>query len=447
MSEQAKTFQKHRDANDPQGNLLWATRLGQKALRAAAEAAARMDVERELQLSDDEKIIWRLLKLPRRYMDLESCGVLPREQMRGVLRGLVSADIVDIVDGAQAKALIPAELKRLRAEIEGKEITRPREPLRGRVYRPDLDGGSEPTKPGATPPASTPPSSASSTDTKSPAGSGAGFGGPVHTDPGVVAKMSDEERLIREDVLRAFHAMAKQNHYEFMGVPRNTDDSAVRQAYVRLAREYHPDRVAGGGLGADESLRAKIDALFKRLGDAHHAIGSAEARSSYDRELGALGGNTQAPADGKRQRRPLEAQNAFRMAEIFFKKKDFKQAEAHYRQATMFDGEDPKILTAFAFCIWLNTDQDEKARTEDAKKRLAEVVQKHRYGDAAYKLGLILRKNNDEPGAQRQFATANRLDPNHVDAQREIRLASMRHQKAEQDKKDAASFINKILKK
>ena len=38
------------------------------------------------------------------------------------------------------------------------------------------------------------------------------------------------------------------------------------------------------------------------------------------------------------------------------------QAEAHYRQAAMFDSEDPKIATALAFCIFQNTDHAEASR-------------------------------------------------------------------------------------
>lgn len=459
--EQANTFRKYRTADDVPGNLVWAARLGQKALRVGREAASRIDVERELELSDEEKMVWRLLKLARRYMDLETSGILPVEKMRGLLRGFVAAEMVDIVDVKEAKALIPAEVKRVRAEVQGKELARPREPLRGRVYRPDIDGNgagatgttgatvTSATSADGAPPSDGAPAShpAAAQTMRSPPGSSAGMAMPPNTDPRVIAGMNDEERLFRDDILRAFAAMSKQNHYEFMGVPKNAPDAVVRGAYMRLAREYHPDRVAGGGLGADEGLRSKIDALFKRLGDAHQHIGTADARAAYNREVEALGSGGAQAADGKRQRRPIEAQNAFKMAEIFFKKKDFKQAEAHYRQALMFDGEDPKLLTGLAFCIWLNPDHDEKTRTEEARKRLTEVLQKYKHGDAAYKLGLMMRKANDEAGAQRQFAIANRLDTHHVDAQREVRLASMRQQKAEQERKDSSTLLGKLLKK
>ncbi len=413
-NEQANAFKKHRDADDAQGNLTWAARLQSKAVRASPEALARIDVEREFELGEDERVLSRLVKLPRKYMDIEHSGVLAVDKLRGVLRGLVAADVVDIVEVAEAKALIPAELRRLRAEVQGKELQRSSQPLKGRVFRPDIDG-----KPAESPPVAT--AAPVIEDARRAPAAPRAAPQPVQLRP-----LTDDDRALKAEVERAHAAMAKQNHYEFLGLARGADDAAVRAAYVRLARDFHPDRVAGLG---DEELHSRIDELFKHLGDAQQALANAEARAHYDRALDAMGGAS-TTADGQRQRRPLEAQNALKIADVYFKKKELKSAEAHYRQAANFDPEDPKILTALAYCIWVNPDHEEAVRTAEARKRLQEVVNKHRFADAAYKLGLLLRKSNDEGAAQRSFAQAHRLDPQHHDAEREVRLHEQRAQKA-----------------
>lgn len=432
-SEQANAFKKHRDADDAQGNLTWAARLQAKGLRASPEALNRIDVEREFELNEEERVLWRLVKLPRKYMDIEHSGLLPVEKLRGVVRGLVAADVLDIVEASEAKALIPAEIRRLKAEVQGKEIQRPSQPLKARVYRPNIDG----TPPEPPPQADAPQHGGASSSGAEPAPSRsepARAPAPVQT-----RAMTDADVALKAEVDRAHAAMGKQNHYEFLGVARGAEDAAVRAAYVKLAREFHPDRVAGLG---DADLQFKIDALFKRLGDAQQAVANAEARAQYDRTLDALGGGS-AMTDGKRQRRPLEAQNALKIADVYFKKKEIKTAEAHYRQAANFDPEDPKILTALAWCIWLNPDHDEQSRTLEAKKRLQEVVNKHRLADAAYKLGLLLRKSNDEGAAQRSFSQAYRFDPQHHEAEREVRLHEQRAQK--QGKPDG--LLGRFMKK
>ena len=40
------------------------------------------------------------------------------------------------------------------------------------------------------------------------------------------------------------------NYYEILGVPRNASEKDIRQAFRKLAREHHPDRVVGRRLEA-----------------------------------------------------------------------------------------------------------------------------------------------------------------------------------------------------
>ena len=40
------------------------------------------------------------------------------------------------------------------------------------------------------------------------------------------------------------------------------------------------------------------------------------------------------------------------MAETFFKRKEFKQAEGHYRQAVALDAEEPMLQLALAWCLF-----------------------------------------------------------------------------------------------
>src|SRR5689334_4181707 len=106
MREQASTFRKHRTAEDKAGNLAWASRVGSKALRISPEAQTK-DIEGIFELSEDEKVVWRLLRLARKYTDLEHAGIAPTDDMRAILRGFVAADVVDIVEQVEAKALLP----------------------------------------------------------------------------------------------------------------------------------------------------------------------------------------------------------------------------------------------------------------------------------------------------------------------------------------------------
>ena len=427
MREQANAYRKHRDAEDKQGNLAWASRVGSKALRVSPEAASR-DVEGAFELDELEKIIWRLLKLPRRYTELEHSGLFDADNLRGVLRGLVAADVVDIVEASEAKALLPAEIRRLKAEVAGKEWRPKVGTLAARVYRPDLEG------------VTSSPSGAPVTTSSAPAPA---------PKPAFEVLLTPEEKRLKEQFVTAAKAMGGLTHYQFLGVQQGADDGAIRAAYVHLAREYHPDKIAGGNLANAAEAKDAVEALFKRLGEAHKTIGTAETRARYDRELALSSSAPTAAGDGKRPRRPVEARNAYLMAETFLKKKEFKQAELHYRQAVMFDPDDPIIQASLAWCIYLNTETPLEARLAEAKKRLEELLKSARTGDVFYKYGRVLRDLGDEGGALRAFEKAVMLTPGHTDAQREVRLSQARKEKEAQQKAEDKTLLgklNKILK-
>jgi curved DNA-binding protein len=71
-------------------------------------------------------------------------------------------------------------------------------------------------------------------------------------------------------------ALAYKDYYEMLGVPRDADHDAIRRAYRKLARKYHPD------------LNASDDAedRFKELGEAYEVLSDPDKRERYDR-LGA----------------------------------------------------------------------------------------------------------------------------------------------------------------
>ncbi len=465
--EQANAFRKHRNADDKQGNLAWAMRFASKALRVSPEAAAR-EIEEEFELSEPEKVLWRLLRLARRYTDLEHAGLMPADEVRSILRGFVAADIVDMVEAGESKALLPAEIKRIQANLAGKEWRPAVGGLQARVYRPDISGEGDPV-------GTDDVAEGSGAVARPQEGSGAplqGRSGPAGSRPpegsGAVARppapstastppapsgraLTPAEKKTKEQLAAVVASLSTSSHYVFLAVPQTSDDATIRNAYVQLAREYHPDRLSGTALADDPEARGYVDVLFKRLGDANKTLGSAESRQRYDRELAALHKQGSQSSANERPRRPVEARNAYMMAESFFKKKDYKQAEMHYRQAVMFDPEEALITTALAWCIYLNPDHPEAHRLDDARRRLEDIIKKHKSAEAAYKLGRVLKDIGDEDGAARRFQEALRYQPEHVDAQRELRLAQGRKQKvpatAPPKQSEKAGLLGKLFGK
>ena len=68
--------------------------------------------------------------------------------------------------------------------------------------------------------------------------------------------------------------MAKKDYYELLGIKRNASEREIKQAYRRLARQFHPDLNSG-----DKSAEAK----FKEINEAHEVLSSKENRKKYDK--------------------------------------------------------------------------------------------------------------------------------------------------------------------
>ena len=88
--------------------------------------------------------------------------------------------------------------------------------------------------------------------------------------------------------------MKFQDYYDTLGVKRTADPGAIKQAYRKLALEWHPDRHAGEGQAAAEQK-------FKQVAEAYEVLSDPEKRNQYDRlgEHWQSGQDFQPPPEGQ----------------------------------------------------------------------------------------------------------------------------------------------------
>ena len=65
----------------------------------------------------------------------------------------------------------------------------------------------------------------------------------------------------------------KKDYYQVLGVNKNADDAAIKQAYRKLAKKYHPDTNQGN---------ADAEKKFKEVNEAYGVLGDKEKRKLYD---------------------------------------------------------------------------------------------------------------------------------------------------------------------
>ena len=73
---------------------------------------------------------------------------------------------------------------------------------------------------------------------------------------------------------RVIHMAGKRDYYEVLGVDRNADAAAIKKAYRKLAKKYHPDTNAGN---------RHAEQMFKEVTEAYEVLSDPEKKKLYDR--------------------------------------------------------------------------------------------------------------------------------------------------------------------
>jgi curved DNA-binding protein CbpA len=70
-----------------------------------------------------------------------------------------------------------------------------------------------------------------------------------------------------------------ESYYEILGVARSANAEEIRAAYLKLARELHPDR------HQDNPLKDLAARRLVSVNEAYQTLGDAQRRATYDAQL------------------------------------------------------------------------------------------------------------------------------------------------------------------
>ena len=228
--------------------------------------------------------------------------------------------------------------------------------------------------------------------------------------------------VVRANIQEMAQKLDKSTHFEILGVGQNASADEVGTAFVRAARQFHPDRLTSAGLA---DLQPLAERILSRINEAAMVLGNAGRRAEYVASL--------APGAQAQQNLPslLEAENMFLKGEVYLKKGDHGKAIESFSAAIQGNSSEPQYQ---AYLAWTRFD-DPRARKEVIVRdtlRILEGVLKERpkFSRGYYWVGQLWKFLNETNKAEHAFREAVQIDNSFIEASRELRLIEMRKSKA-----------------
>jgi curved DNA-binding protein CbpA len=223
-----------------------------------------------------------------------------------------------------------------------------------------------------------------------------------------------------KELREAAQKLLSLDYFAALGVTPTASPDEVKKAFIEAAKAWHPDRVPPG-LEAVRPLFAKV---FARLELARATITDPGRRARYIEELA-----KPSTAASSSDISSAEATLEFKKAEGLLKKNNLAQAEHHLRRALSLA---PGNVDSATLLVWLQAKPDSsRDRLRELVAELDRLIERSKDSERAYFYRAQLRKRLDLTNeAMADFARAAELNPNNVDAVREVRIHKMRQERS-----------------
>jgi tetratricopeptide (TPR) repeat protein len=253
---------------------------------------------------------------------------------------------------------------------------------------------------------------------------------------GAATRSPDDDKLALQIQARFKQLQTHPDHFTILGLGRDAGREAVKNAFLSLAKLFHPDRLPA----SLQDLAPQMTRVFEAIRDAYETLYDDAKRQSYLLTLPKQSSAPAAPArsstastasaqsGGAGSKAASDAMELFKKGEVLFKKRDYVTAEDLYTKAYALDAR-ATFLAAKAWSIYM--DPARKAEGARAKQLMQDAVRADPLCDRAhYQLGVIARVEGDMDRAERHFREAVKANPKHLEANQELRLIEMRKKNA-----------------
>lgn len=193
------------------------------------------------------------------------------------------------------------------------------------------------------------------------------------------------------------------DYYAILGVAKRATDAEIKKAYLRLARENHPDRYT------DPGERAEADRRFQQITEAYNQLRDGRLRQEYDRSLQK---ETKTPQE--------EARLYFKNAQLREQSRDYENALKYYYEAMRLQPQELDYILGAARILSMD-----KSKQRQAADLLNQAMQVDPTAPEPHlELGALFAKSGMIVRAKRVYENALRQIPD--DPELKKRLAGLK---------------------
>lgn len=233
----------------------------------------------------------------------------------------------------------------------------------------------------------------------------------------------DVEKLIRQ---RLSVLDAGGDHFQLLGIARESNNAHIQKAYFALARQLHPDRLTAMGI-TDDNKQAQR--LFAQVNTAFSVLANERKREEYLDVLdrgGEAAVRAEQHAAEQMAQRVLESEEAFRKGEAALRRDSVPIAIKELEHAVSLNPDEPDYIAMLAWAKFCGAG-DKMSAGNPTRKSLRSVIDRAPSNiTARFYLGRVERMLGKDREALELFEEVLELSPHHSEATAEVRVLQSR---------------------
>lgn len=256
---------------------------------------------------------------------------------------------------------------------------------------------------------------------------------PTEPSEATVERMGGDEGPLRIELSAMAERMRNADAFAVLGVERTASEDEIRNAYAGLAKRTHPDRF----VSSSGAVRRMAEEVFGLVSAAYEAIGDGPSRVVYLRGEADRRKLEEEMAEGQRA---VRAELEFQKGEAALRARRPETAAEHFQRAVDTYPDEGEYHAALGYALHLTKPTDANVlkvaygHIQKGRKLAPDRAKPYLY------LGRLALAEERAEVAEKMFGRAVQLDPDCLDALRELRLINMRREKSK-------TIVQRILRR